>query len=77
VPWISWMSPGFEQRSGLTTGCLQTLSDAPLSHDHFFHSVLGLLHVRTRAYQPALDVYAGCTAARLVHLGAGGALAHD
>ncbi len=70
VPWISWLSPGFELHSGVTAGCLQSLRDAPLSHDHFFHSVLGLLHVQTRAYQPAMDVYAGCSAARLAQVGA-------
>jgi len=74
VPWISWMSPGFEQRSGVSTGCLQTLGDARLSHDHFFHSVLGLLHVQTRAYQAAMDVYAGCSAARMAQVGAGAAV---
>jgi lipid A ethanolaminephosphotransferase len=71
VPWISWLSPGFEQHSGVTSGCLQSLRDAPLSHDHFFHSVLGLLHVQTRAYQPAMDVYVGCSAARLAQAGVG------
>lgn len=72
VPWVSWLSPGFEQRGGVTAACLQaTLRDARLSHDHFFHSVLGLLRVQTRAYVPAMDVYATCSAAHLAQSGSG------
>lgn len=62
VPWITWLSPGFEQRSSLATACLQRRLDLPVSHDHFFHSVLGLMEVQTDAYQPALDLYAACRA---------------
>ena len=60
VPWITWLSPAFEQRSRLTTECLKQHLDAPISHDNFFHSVLGLMQVQTSVYQPALDMYAGC-----------------
>lgn len=60
VPWITWLSPEFEQRSKITTACLKLQLDAPISHDHYFHSVLGLLNVQTRVYQPALDIYAHC-----------------
>ena len=61
VPWITWLSPAFEQRSRLTTACLQRQLDQPVSHDNYFHSVLGLMNVETRVYQPALDLYAACT----------------
>ena len=61
VPWITWLSPEFEQRSQLTTACLQRQLDQPVSHDNYFHSVLGLMNVETRVYQPALDLYAACT----------------
>ena len=60
VPWISWLSAGFEQRSHLTTACLKQELEAPISHDNYFHSVLGLMNVQTRVYQPALDIYAHC-----------------
>ena len=33
---------------------------APLSHDNYFHSVLGLAGVHTRVYQSELDVFASC-----------------
>lgn len=60
VPWITWLSPGFEQRNKITTACLKQKLDAPISHDNYFHSVLGLMNVQTSVYQPALDIYAGC-----------------
>ena len=60
VPWITWLSPAFEQRSRVATACLKQQLDAPISHDNYFHSVLGLLDVRTGVYRPALDIYARC-----------------
>jgi lipid A ethanolaminephosphotransferase len=60
VPWITWLSPGFAQRQRLDAACLQGRADAAMSHDHYFHSVLGLLDVQTSVYQPALDAYAAC-----------------
>ena len=61
VPWITWLSPAFEQRSRLSTDCLKQHLDAPVSHDNYFHSVLGLMQVQTSAYLPALDIYARCS----------------
>lgn len=60
VPWITWLSPGYARRRGTSGACLQAARDAPVSHDHYFHSVLGLLDVRTAAYRRELDAYAGC-----------------
>lgn len=60
VPWITWTSPGFAQRTALDARCLRDRADRPVSHDNYFHSVLGLLAIQTRAYQHALDVYAPC-----------------
>ena len=64
VPWITWLSPGFEQRTGTTIACLRARADQRISHDNLFHSVLGLLQVGTQAYRRALDVYAGCAASQ-------------
>ena len=60
VPWITWLSPEFEQRSKITTTCLKQQLDDPVSHDNYFHSVLGLMNVQTSVYKPALDIYAHC-----------------
>lgn len=60
VPWITWLSPEFETRSRVATACLQQQTDVPISHDNYFHSVLGLMDIDTRVYQSALNIYAAC-----------------
>jgi lipid A ethanolaminephosphotransferase len=62
VPWITWLSAGYSQRQKLDVACLKGRADIEVSHDHYFHSVLGLLGVQTSVYQPALDAYAACRA---------------
>ena len=64
VPMLLWSSERFAARRGLDTGCLRDRADRPLSHDHFFHSVLGLADVDTTARTSALDLFAGCVSAR-------------
>jgi lipid A ethanolaminephosphotransferase len=61
VPWITWLSPAMQQRTGIRTACLQQdQATRRLSHDNYFHSVLGLLDVHTSAYLPERDVFAAC-----------------
>jgi len=61
VPWITWLSPAMQQRMQLPLGCLRSaLGEQHLTHDNYFHSVLGLMDVRTSVYQPQLDVFSGC-----------------
>lgn len=60
VPWITWLSPSFQQRTGVTLACLRRQADAHVTHDNLFHSVLGLMQVATSTYRLALDAYAGC-----------------
>ena len=62
VPMVTWLSAGLQQRSGVRSGCLREKAAIPRSHDNVFHSVLGLMDVRTSVYQPALDLYAPCAA---------------
>ena len=60
VPMIAWFSDHYQQSFGIDIHCLQKERNAPLSQDNLFHSMLGLLEVRTRVYNPALDLFAGC-----------------
>jgi lipid A ethanolaminephosphotransferase len=62
VPLITWLSPEFEKLNRVSTRCLQANRDKPLSHDHLFHSVLGLMSVTTSIYQRELDLFASCQA---------------
>ncbi len=60
VPWITWWSSRFEKQSGLSRTCLKNKAAAPLTHDSYFHSVLGLMSVSSEVYQAKLDVHADC-----------------
>lgn len=60
VPWITWLSPRFERQSGVTTACLKGQADERLSHDNYFHSMLGLLGVQTQVYDAQRDMNAAC-----------------
>lgn len=64
VPMVAWLSEALQARTGIDVECLRERETIPHSHDNLFHSVLGLMDVRTRAYQPALDLFAPCSAVR-------------
>jgi lipid A ethanolaminephosphotransferase len=64
VPMLLWTSARFAARRRLDLDCVRRGADRPLSHDHFFHSVLALADVRTVARKPALDLFAGCAPSR-------------
>lgn len=54
------MSPGFMHDTSLDLVCLRSRASERVSHDHFFHSVLGLMGVRTSVHDRARDAYAPC-----------------
>jgi lipid A ethanolaminephosphotransferase len=60
IAWITWLSPRFTAQTGITAACLNAKRDARLSHDNYFHSVLGLLGVQTSLYRAPLDIFASC-----------------
>ncbi len=60
VPMVAWLSTAFRQAFGVDAACLQREAQRPVSHDHLFHSVLGLLDVSTSAYDRTHDVFAAC-----------------
>ena len=62
VPWIFWLSPTFEQQSGVKLDFLARQQGEKLSHDHYSHSTLGLLGVQTQVHDPARDVFTSCRA---------------
>ncbi len=62
VPMVMWLSPGFVAGSALDMQCLKRRANAPVTHDHLFHSVLGLLDVRSAVYEPLWDLSQPCRA---------------
>lgn len=60
VPFLVWLSQDLQTSAGYDMGCLAKNANGERSHDNFFHSVLGLMDVATKVYQPELDVFSGC-----------------
>ncbi len=61
VPMVFWASEGLGQATGIDLTCMrQRWTAGGLTHDHLFHTVLGLLGVQTALREPALDLTAGC-----------------
>lgn len=60
VPMVAWFGDGLKAREHLSTACLQKGRDAALTHDNLFHTVLGVMDLKTPTYKPALDAFATC-----------------
>lgn len=66
VPMVMWLAPSFEESLGLDAACLRAAGSRPVSHDNFFHSVLGLLDIDTSVRDPAMDIATPCRKKKLV-----------
>jgi lipid A ethanolaminephosphotransferase len=60
IPMLAWYSKRFAQISGVSVDCLKKQAQQDISHDHLFHSVLGMMGVKTQAHRPELDWNQGC-----------------
>lgn len=62
VPMVVWLSPSLREARGIDQACMVNHAGARVSHDNVFHSMLGIMDVATRVYDPALDLFAACRA---------------
>jgi lipid A ethanolaminephosphotransferase len=60
VPMVAWFGDGLKAREHLSAACLSKGRDAALTHDNLYHTVLGVMDVKTPTYKPALDAFAAC-----------------
>lgn len=60
VPMLVWTSESYVQRTRLQPNCLRNEAKLPVSHDFFYHTVLGAAELRNQAYDRNLDLLAGC-----------------
>jgi lipid A ethanolaminephosphotransferase len=60
IPFILWLSKDFSDSFGLDTECLKRQRNAAYSHDNLFHSVLGILDIKTSAYEADNDIFSHC-----------------
>ena len=62
VPLLVWLSKPMQRERNWGMACLQAQSAKALSHDHLFHSLLGLSQVGTGLAKPELDLFSACAA---------------
>ncbi|CAM3263411.1 phosphoethanolamine--lipid A transferase [Vibrio ordalii] len=61
VPMMVWMSQGFKQGKSIDTDCIKKhAQEKSYSQDHVFHSMLGIMDVKTEAYDSNLDLFQSC-----------------
>jgi len=60
VPLIAWTSPDYDAVSGFNRACAARLSAASFSHDNVYHTLLGMMDIRTSVYRPELDMFGKC-----------------
>lgn len=61
IPWIVWFSESFKREKFDKNGCAALLDvDARISHDNYFHSVLGIMSVKSEIYNSDLDIFRKC-----------------
>ncbi|MGV8886672.1 MAG: phosphoethanolamine transferase [Pseudomonas sp.] len=63
VAMLAWFSDSYQNSFSVDAHCLQLSREKPLSQDNLFHSMLGLLEVRSKVYNQNLDMFAGCRGA--------------
>ena len=56
IPFILWLSPGFQASHRIADRVVQTIGSHSLSHDNISHTLLGLYDVQAHAYRPELDI---------------------
>lgn len=64
VPFMVWLDDGFRDRFKVDHRCLEARRDQDFSHDNVFHSLLGMLNLKTVVYNSQLDLFHACMPAR-------------
>ncbi len=63
VAFVTWLNGGLGKRSRVADECLRTKVDVPLTHDHLYHTVLGVMDVESKTYLQGLDAFSTCRGA--------------
>ena len=56
VPMLMWFSEGFRKDYAVNTKAIQDNAAFDVQHDHLFHTILGLLKVKSQAYEKRWDL---------------------
>ncbi|HIF9272919.1 TPA: phosphoethanolamine transferase EptA [Photobacterium damselae] len=61
VPLILWLSPSYEKSQKINRQCLiKESNQGGITQDNLFHTLLGMIDVKTKIYQPKLDIFNQC-----------------
>ncbi len=58
VPMVMWFSEPFKKNYTIDTRVIEENSHKPITHDHLYHTILGLLNVRSSTYDSQWDLSA-------------------
>lgn len=68
VPMFFWASEKFYKMNHIDRDALESMSSSHLSHDNLFDSILGIFDVKTKAYNPELDIFKNARQQSMVEL---------
>ena len=61
VPMLVWMADDLAKAGGFDMACLsKRATEGAHSHDNIFHTILGMMDISTKVYNPSLDLFAAC-----------------
>jgi len=60
IPLLIWLDQNNADALKIDRACLQKKLQQPFSHDHIFHTLLGLSGISAREYNSGLDILSGC-----------------
>ncbi len=58
VPMVMWLSEAFQKQYGVKSKVIENNIRKPVTHDHLYHTILGLLNVRSSTYEKQWDLSA-------------------
>ncbi len=61
IPFLVWFSQGFVRSHKIDRLCLSMLKNNRYEHDHLFHTIIGMMRIKTKIYNSDLDVFSTCT----------------
>ena len=56
VPMVLWMNSGFEKTFSINRSKLEKNAAGRVTHENLYHTVLGLLNVKSTTYVPTYDL---------------------
>ncbi len=56
IPMVMWLSDGFKADYAVSQSAIEKAIQKPVTHDHLYHTVLGLLNIHSMTYESRWDL---------------------